>query len=162
MPFIKPTIPSQLSEIIKIEFQNQPWIGTYTEAEHLDCIHLPDWGHFTVFQEEEGPPVGYFLIRGIKGPHKSLEVKRIAIGPKGQGLGRFCMQWLKEYCFETLQFHRLWLDVFTNNERAKGLYLSEGFKIEGTLRDAIKRGDEYQSLHLLSILEQEYFVEIQS
>jgi RimJ/RimL family protein N-acetyltransferase len=63
---------------------------------------------------------------------------------------------IKHYCFEQLNCHRLWLDVFENNNRARHLYHSENFVEEGKLRDCILVGDEFKSLILMSILEIEY------
>jgi RimJ/RimL family protein N-acetyltransferase len=50
----------------------------------------------------------------------------------------------------------LWLDVKTHNDRARALYLSEGFREEGLLRECLKTGDGYESVFILSMLESEY------
>jgi len=63
---------------------------------------------------------------------------------------------VKKYCFEKLNCHRLWLDVFDFNSRARHLYKSEGFTEEGLIRECIKREDGYKNLVLMSILKQEY------
>jgi RimJ/RimL family protein N-acetyltransferase len=52
--------------------------------------------------------------------------------------------------------HRLWLDVFVTNTRARRLYASLGFREEGLLRDAILRDGEFHSQVLMSLLEHEY------
>ncbi len=43
-----------------------------------------------------------------------------------------------------------------HNDRARALYLSEGFREEGLLRECLKTGDGYESVFILSILESEY------
>jgi RimJ/RimL family protein N-acetyltransferase len=63
---------------------------------------------------------------------------------------------IKQYCFEQLRFHRLWLDVYADNDRAIHLYRSEGFVEEGKLREIRKDGDQYRSMFLFSILENEW------
>ena len=55
-----------------------------------------------------------------------------------------------------LKYHRLWLDVYTDNEIAINLYRSEGFVQEGILRECKKSGDEYRSMVIMSMLEREY------
>ena len=40
---------------------------------------------------------------------------------------------IKRYCIEELKCHRFWLDVLENNQRARYLYQSKGFKEEGML-----------------------------
>jgi diamine N-acetyltransferase len=61
--------------------------------------------------------------------------------------------------FEEYGAHRLWLDVFDDNQRARYFYKSVGFKEEGVLRDAVRRGDRYDSLVIMSILAGEYLVQ---
>ena len=63
---------------------------------------------------------------------------------------------MKAYTFETLGFHRLWFDVIESNERAKALYLSEGFTVEGTMRDSWKTDAGYEDMLLLSMLDFDY------
>ena len=158
MPIIKPTKPDYIPAIRQLEVADAEWICPYSREEHLAWMADPNNAHFSVFTEENPDPVGFFLIRGLENANRSLELKRIVVGLKGKGIGRHCMQWIKQYCFEDLAFHRLWLDVFIDNKRAQSLYLSEGFQIEGTLRESIKQGDIYRSLYLLSILENEYAI----
>ena len=64
----------------------------------------------------------------------------------------------KKYCFDELNFHRIWLDVFDDNLRAIHLYKSEGFTEEGKLRDVIRNDENYRSLLILSILEKEFIL----
>ena len=78
------------------------------------------------------------------------------ITQKGKGYGRAVLRWVKVYTFETLCFHRLWFDVIVSNERAKALYLSEGFRIEGRFRDGWKTNQGYEDMLLLSMLKPEY------
>lgn len=63
---------------------------------------------------------------------------------------------MKQICFEILGFHRLWLDVYDDNERAIKLYESEGFVKEGILRDNIRTESGYRSQRIYSMLENEY------
>ena len=78
------------------------------------------------------------------------------IADKGRGYGRQAIRLVKAYGFDKVRCHRLWLEVVENYERAYRLYESEGFSNEGMLREALKRGDRYVSLTVMSILEQDY------
>ena len=62
------------------------------------------------------------------------------------------LRWVKAFTFDQLGYHRLWLDVVASNQRAKKLYLSEGFVIEGTLREAYKHSQGYKDMLILSVL----------
>ena len=64
-----------------------------------------------------------------------------AHGGAGQGLrasGRAALRVAKKVAFDDLGAHRFWLDVKARNSRAKALYDSEGFVVEGELREAVK------------------------
>ena len=58
--------------------------------------------------------------------------------------------------FDELSAHRLWLDVFEHNARARHLYESLGFVQEGVLREAFYRDGKHYSLILMSLLDREY------
>jgi diamine N-acetyltransferase len=58
--------------------------------------------------------------------------------------------------FRDLGAHRFWLDVRSANARALALYRSEGFVEEGRLRESVRHGDGFDSLVVLSMLEDEY------
>jgi RimJ/RimL family protein N-acetyltransferase len=96
------------------------------------------------------------IMAGLDEKHRNIEFRRIVIGEKGKGIGRKAIQKVKHFCFEDLKCHRIWLDVIDTNERAKHLYLSEGFKEEGKLRDCLMANGELKSLIIMSILENEY------
>ena len=68
---------------------------------------------------------------------------------------------MERYCFEILGFHRLWLYVAVDNRRAYRWYLKHGFVEEGVARDCDRRGDTYHSMHVLSMLEDEYRAKLQ-
>lgn len=66
------------------------------------------------------------------------------------------MRLVKAIAFDHLGAHRLWLDVRDHNVRAQRLYDSEGFVREGFLRDYNKVGDRFESLIIMSMLEDEH------
>ena len=96
------------------------------------------------------------ILQGCRNPHHSVELKRIVLQLKGQGLGRACVRLLTQMAFRDLRAHRFWLDVKSLNTRALALYRSEGFVEEGRLRDSVKTDDGYDSLVVMSMLESEY------
>ena len=58
--------------------------------------------------------------------------------------------------FRELGAHRLFLDVFEDNARARHLYESLGFQYEGVMREAAQRDGHWCNLRLMSVLESEY------
>jgi RimJ/RimL family protein N-acetyltransferase len=78
------------------------------------------------------------------------------VGQPGLGLGRRILGEIQRIAFEELGAHRLFLDVFDDNARARHLYESMGFVIEGAMRDATSRDGAWHDLLLMSMLEDEY------
>jgi RimJ/RimL family protein N-acetyltransferase len=99
---------------------------------------------------------GFAILLGLESEHKSLELKRIAVRKPNQGVGRRLLELVAKKAFDEHQAHRLWLDVFETNTRARHLYEAFGFRVEGTLREAVFRDGNYHSLVLMSLLDHEY------
>lgn len=156
MLIFHPTKQEDLAEIMLMEAADAQWICPYTEVEHLRCIQHADEHHTSIREKGSNELIGFILLKGLTNRNWSLEFRRIVISKKGRGYGRQCIQWIKRFCFEELGFHRLWLDVFTDNQRAQHLYLSEGFQMEGTIRESVRTEKGYRSLFLMSMLEEEY------
>ena len=80
----------------------------------------------------------------------------MVVQAKGSGFGRAALRVAKKVAFDDLGAHRFWLDVKARNSRAKALYDSEGFVVEGELRDAVKVADGFDSLIVMSMLRPEF------
>jgi len=106
--------------------------------------------------EQEGEQAGYVIIRGLTPIIRCIELKRIVIAEPGRGVGRQVLRALIDKAFGELSAHRLWLDVYDDNDRARHVYRSLGFVEEGTLRECIKCQGHYRSLVVMSMLESEY------
>jgi RimJ/RimL family protein N-acetyltransferase len=81
---------------------------------------------------------------------------RVVVSEPGKGLGCMVLEAVLSKAFDELAAHRLWLDVFEHNARARHVYRSVGFVEEGVLRECVKQQERYASLVVMSILENEY------
>jgi RimJ/RimL family protein N-acetyltransferase len=83
---------------------------------------------------------------------------RILIGPAGQnrGLGTEATRLIVGYGFETLGLHRISLEVYSFNPRARRAYEKAGFRVEGVLRESLRYGDEWIDATVMSILAREW------
>lgn len=156
-PYITPSSVEDLDLILELEQrkENKTWIFPYTHERHRQVIHSDTEMHFTLKSEIHNL-LGYVILAMTNKEDQSIELRRIVIKAKGIGLGRACLQWMKNYCFLELKAHRVWLDVFLENHRALKLYLSEGFVREGVKRECISGDGIKRSLYILSILHHEY------
>ena len=155
---LRPTLLSDLDDVIAIEqdAHNQPFITPWDRTQHEGAVRFPDFRHFVIEVGESHAAAGFVILQGCRNPHRSVELKRIVLQPKGQGLGRRCVRLLKRMAFRDLRAHRFWLDVKTLNTRAQALYRSEGFVEEGCLRESVRVADGWDSLFVMGMLDREY------
>jgi diamine N-acetyltransferase len=157
-PRLRPTMLSDLDWVVCAETDavNLPFITPWERTQHEGAIRFPDSRHFIVEAGERSERAGFVIVQGCRGPNRSVELKRMVLQPKGQGLGRACVRLLKCMAFRDLKAHRFWLDVKALNTRAHALYSSEGFVEEGRLRESVRAGDGWDSLVVMSMLDREY------
>ena len=155
---LRPTMQSDLEFVVSLEHDeaNLPFITPWERTQHEAAIRFPDFRHFIL---EGGPgldAVGFLILIGCRSQHQSLELKRMVVQTKGQGYGRAALRVVKKVAFDDLGAHRLWLDVKKRNTRAKALYDSEGFIVEGELRESVKVAGGFESLIVMSMLHAEF------
>ena len=150
------TVSSDIEKIIEFENFNKQFVSQYPKDKHIALLEDKDCLHLSIKRLDNDKLIGHMIIFGLCNINKVLEFRRITINEKGLGFGREAVVLLKQLCFEKLKFHRLWLDVFDDNDRAIKLYESEGFIKEGTLRDNFKTDNGYRSQRIYSMLENEY------
>jgi diamine N-acetyltransferase len=155
---LRPTMTSDLEYVLSLEQdpENLAFITPWERTQHDAAIRFPDFRHFIVEGGEELDAVGFLILIGCRSRHQSLELKRMVIQAKGSGFGRAALRVTKKVAFDDLGAHRFWLDVKRRNTRAKALYDSEGFVVEGELRDAIRQPQGFESLIVMSMLRPEF------
>jgi diamine N-acetyltransferase len=136
------------------EFCSLGFVGSDAEELHrhriasLDCSYL-------VF-ELDGATVGFAILCGLNSVNRNIELKRVIVSEPGKGLGREGLRLIVRKAFCEMSAHRLWLDVYEDNERARRVYRALGFVEEGTIRECIWHGSRFRSLVLMSMLEDEF------
>ncbi len=169
---LRPTMLSDLDFVATVEFDahNLPFITPWERPQHEGAVRIPDFRHFIIETALAGHErAGFVILQGCRNPHRSIELKRLVLQPKGQGLGRACVRLLKRMAFRDLRAHRFWLDVKQLNTRAQTLYASEGFIEEGRLRESVRLTidsarlqatdsgpDGYDSLVVMGMLDREF------
>ncbi len=140
----------------EIEPQNSEFVAQNTYEEHKALVDNSDVCHVSLRSTGNNTLLGYMIFAGLKSVEKSIELRRLVVFEKGQGVGRRAMKFAKKVAFESWKAHRLWLDVRSHNEVGRHIYKTEGFIEEGLLRDAVLVNNEYQSVVIMSMLEDEY------
>ncbi len=158
---LRPTMSSDIKYVLSLEQapENLPFITPWEAPQHEGAIRFADMRHFIIESLDEGMDgVGFAILMGCRNPHKSVEIKRLVVANKAKGVGRAAVRVLKKVAFDELQAHRVWLDVKARNTRAKALYDSEAFALEGVLREAVRTADGFDSLIVMSMLRSEFEV----
>ena len=135
---------------------NRRFVTAWPEQKHRTALNDADIEHLILESKPNSQRIGFVILAGLQGKHRSIEFMRIVVTDKGKGYGRAAVRAIKRHAFETLSAHRLWLDVKEHNERARALYEQEGFRYEGMLRECLRGPNGFESLVVMSLLEQEY------
>ena len=155
---LRPTMQSDLAFVLSLEQDeaNLPFITPWDRTQHEAAIRFPDFRHFIIEGGADLSSAGFLILIGCRSRHKSLELKRMVVQAKGQGLGRAALRVAKKTAFDELGAHRLWLDVKAHNTRGRVLYESEGFTVEGILRESVRTDAGYVSMVVMSMLRPEF------
>ncbi|MDE3199635.1 MAG: GNAT family N-acetyltransferase [Acidobacteriota bacterium] len=135
--------------------ESQRYVGQWSEERHRATLAGADARYYVAY-EEDGAPAAYVILRGLAETSGSLDLKRIVVAQPGKGLGRQILNEILHIAFDELGAHRLFLDVFDDNARARHLYESLGFQYEGIMRESAERDGVWHDLHLMSMLQSEY------
>ncbi|MEW5724811.1 MAG: GNAT family protein [Thermodesulfobacteriota bacterium] len=114
---------------------------------------------YKAVEKSTGRTIGHGEIAVIDHQNRSATLARILVGPldlRGCGLGGQIVRRLLWIAFSELNLHRVDLRVFDFNQAAILCYEKAGFRREGLMRDLRRFGDEYWSVCLMSILEDEW------
>ncbi|SKC84595.1 GNAT family N-acetyltransferase [Maledivibacter halophilus] len=113
---------------------------------------------YIIEYKETGQSVGIVSLINIDYKNRSAECI-IDIGVKdmwGKGIGTAAISLILEFAFNELNLHRVYLQVFSFNERAIKLYEKMGFIHEGKFRQALYRRGKWHDIVIMSILKNEY------
>lgn len=154
---LRPAVTDDIPALVALEqipFASR-FVGQWSEERHRTTLDGND-ARYLVSEDETGQLRAYVILRGLGEDNRAIELKRIVVAVPEKGLGRRILTEVIRLVFEDLHAHRLFLDVFDDNARARHLYESLGFVYEGTMRDAAQRDGAWHDLCLMSMLETEY------
>jgi RimJ/RimL family protein N-acetyltransferase len=135
--------------------EHESFIGRWSAERHGAAMVSADFAYLIALAE--GEPVGFAILRDLTDPHGNVGLQRIAMVAPGRGLGRVFLASLLDWVFRETACHRLCLEVFTANTRARHVYASLGFVEEGILREVVRRADGTRvDQALMSILRPEW------
>lgn len=107
---------------------------------------------------DDGEAIGEVVLKDLD-PDTGRASMRIALFSStrcGQGYGTEAVRRLLDFAFGELGLHRVELEVYSYNERARRSYLKCGFKEEGRLREAVIAEGRRHDIVLMGILRGEH------
>lgn len=125
------------------------WVEAHARAEHEALYIIAD---------ASDACLGHVGLYEIDPRIRSAEFAILLGEPsaRGRGLGRICTSFMLRFGFDSLQLHRIHLQVLDSNPRARKLYEGLGFRHEGTLRHAQWKDGRFLDVHVMAILEDEW------
>jgi RimJ/RimL family protein N-acetyltransferase len=161
-PFSKEDVPTitrwindpEVREFVAATFpqtekQEEEWVGKIG-SNNSDIV--------LVIETKDGKPIGLMGMHKINWVYRTTTTGAI-IGEKdywGKGYGTDAKMQVLNYCFNTLNIHKVCSSVIAYNERSLKYSLHCGYKIEGCRRKQIFKNGEYWDEIDLGIFKEEW------
>ncbi|WP_122263531.1 GNAT family N-acetyltransferase [Ornithinimicrobium cerasi] len=111
---------------------------------------------WVIVERSTGATVGEALLLDHDPANRSLGYRLWISGARDRGLGTEVTRLAVDHAFATLGAHRVELEVYAFNPRARRVYEKVGFVLEGTRREALRYGDGWVDAHLMAVLEPDW------
>ena len=99
----------------------------------------------------DGRVLGEVVLNDLDQRNRSCGFRIWTAGARGRGIGTEATRLAVDHGF-SCGLHRIELEVYAFNPRARHVYEKVGFRIEGTRRDALRFDDNWVDAHLMAIL----------
>lgn len=129
-----------------VEFETEPhtrcWLGETGEHWHRRSISDETQEHLTAMLDGAAV-IGFVVLAGLGRVPSVIEIRRVVIGAEWQGAGhgRALLRAAIERARTLHGATMVWLDVKPGNQRARALYMQEGFREERLISDAMEEPD---------------------
>lgn len=111
---------------------------------------------WVVVERSSGEVVGEALLMDHDPGNRSCGFRIWISGARDRGLGTAATRLAVGHAFDGLGLHRVQLEVYAFNPRARRVYEKVGFVLEGTQREALLFDGQWVDLHLMGMLEQDW------
>jgi diamine N-acetyltransferase len=130
----------------------------WSRDEHAAALSRQDT-RYLVGARPGGELEGFAILQPLNDVHEGAKLKRICVTRPGAGFGQPFLAAVIDWVFSSTANERLWLDVFTHNERARHVYRRAGMREDGLLRQAYRMSDGSRADRcIMSILRGEWHV----
>jgi diamine N-acetyltransferase len=112
-----------------------------------------------IIENEEGIPVGTIGLDNIDHKNAVAEYGRKIIGEDeylGRGYATDAGRTLARFAFQQMNLNRLYMDTLADNEATIHVCEKVGFRLEGTLREAVFLDGAYHDILVMAMLRREW------
>jgi RimJ/RimL family protein N-acetyltransferase len=150
-----------------VKWFNDPEVGKFVstrvkdlkeEISYINNLKKDKAQHHFCIDTNGGIHIGSLALREVSKNNRSADLG-IIIGDKShwsKGYGSDAMAIVINFGFKKLKLHRIYLDVFSYNERAIKMYTKLGFKHEGNFRESYFWNGKFWDTYHMSILKREW------
>ncbi|MHB8312652.1 MAG: GNAT family N-acetyltransferase [Candidatus Dormibacteria bacterium] len=113
----------------------------------------------SVIEKTTGEWAGEVVLNDLNRDNRSCGFRILLAGPTyfGRGLGTEATTLVLAHAFETAGLHRIELEVYAFNPRARHVYEKVGFVHEGTKRQALLWKGDWVDADLMAILAHDWY-----
>lgn len=160
--------PLALGDIERVlHWRNLPEVAAYMHTDHAisETEHVrwfadamtDESGKYWIIQSD-GAPVGLVNLYDISPRHgRAYWAIYVAVpGVRGRGLGSAAERFVLRYAFETLGLETLCCEVLATNQRGVKMHERFGFRIDGVLRQHVRKGGDRVDVVTMSLLREEW------
>jgi hypothetical protein len=154
---LRPATPADIDFVVATERLPgyERLTARWSRDEHAAALARDDT-RYLVGSRPGGELEGFAILQPLSDVHEGAKLKRICVTKPGSGFGRPFLVAVIDWVFSTTNNERLWLDVFTYNERARDVYRRAGLREDGLLRQAYRLADGSRAdRYIMSILRSE-------
>jgi RimJ/RimL family protein N-acetyltransferase len=125
-----------------------------------DWIDRDDRVDMAVIEKDSGEYAGEITLNELDADNLSCHL-RVALSSRytGLGLGTEAIRLMLSYAFDSMGVHRVELDVYAFNPRARRVYEKIGFVYEGTKRQALRWRGEWVDAMVMAMLVDDWAVQ---
>jgi len=146
-------------EVARLTGTTETFTLAQVQAHYTRIVDAPDRADYIIVAKDDLASVlGEVVLNNIDW-HNRAAGFRIALFDSaqfGKGYGSQATRLMVQYGFETLNLHRIELEVYDFNPRAAHVYEKAGFVREGEKRDALFWQGSYHKAIVMSILKPDY------
>lgn len=165
---LRPVEAADAAEMLAADPETIRLTGTHAYAEFFTLESLENWcatraGHddrldLSIIERATREWTGEVVLNELNAANESCGFRIALQGPRfyGRGLGSEATRLVIDYAFTVVGVHRIELEVYDFNPRARHVYEKAGFVHEGTKRDALRWDGEWIDCHCMALLDRDW------